>query len=400
MKCIFPILPLLILAGMGNLARAQVGFIQRADNPAGRAAPPAAGSAPPAASPGNRAAAAPAAARQAPAFQQGQPFPSRPTGQGGPAGTSPLPAARTATLPASNPPPVASLPAAPAPAAKPTATAADRAAEALRRAVSIQSEWRSVAARVRTEVHLLDQHLVGSGIYIQGPVRQGGWRLELRIQTESGACSLLQACDGKQFWTYRQLSDRRALEWIDAARVANLLARHGPGSPPSPGQAGMVPSTSLGVGGLPCLLRTLGECFEFRAVNEGQLERMPVWILQGSWRPATLAVLLPEQREAIEAGQPADLSRLAAHIPDRVTLFLGRDDLFPYRLEYHRDHPGEKEWEAAARRKPPAAVVTLEWFEVRFNVPLTEDQFFYDPGETKFEDVTGRYLEGLGLPLN
>jgi hypothetical protein len=291
---------------------------------------------------------------------------------------------------AAQPPPGVSAPVA----------AADRAQQALRQAIAAQYQWRSLSARMRTEVHLFDQRLVGSGTYIQGPAQQGSWRLELRIKTDNSVASLIQVCDGRQFWNYRQLSDRRNLEWVDAARVSAALARLGTdrpaGGPPMP----VVPTAGLGVGGGPRLLRSLDAGFDFRTVNEGRLERMPVWILAGTWKAEMLAEMLPEQRAAIEEGRPADLRKLAAHIPDRVTLFLGRDDLFPYRLEYHRDRPGEKEWESTVNPQHSQPVVTLEWFEVRFDVPLARDQFYYNPGDTKYDDVTGRCLLSLGLPLD
>jgi hypothetical protein len=354
MKCIFPILPIVILAGMGEMAWGQVGFLQRSD-------------------PGR---------------------PPQPTAK------SPTSASAEPSRSTRAPDPVLARAAATPTPPRPLATSADRAREMLDRAIAAQQNWRSVAARVRTEIHLFDQRLVGSGTYVQGSAQERSWRLDLRIQTDHGNSTLLQVCDGKQFWTYREMGDDKQLEWVDAPRIFASLAKYRPlrGAPNA--SAGAMPTLGLGVGGLPRLLRSLDDCFEFRAANEGMLERMPVWILQGTWRPAILGDLLPDQKGAIEQGRGADLHKLAAHIPDRVTLYLGRDDLFPYRLEYHRDHPGEKEWEKLARESRPPATVKLEWFEVRFNVPLARDQFYYNPGETEFDDVTGRYLEGLGLPLD
>jgi len=262
----------------------------------------------------------------------------------------------------------------------------------------MQGQRQSVAARIRSEVQLYRQHVVGSGTYIQGPPQPGVWRLELRMQTDDGATSLVQVCDGEQLWIYRQNSERPTLERVDAAAVTAALMKRESGQANGQQAPTITPGLGLGFGGLPRLLRMLGECFEFSAINEGQLEGMPVWILVGTWNPAMLTVLLPDQQGAIEAGQGVNLAKLPAHIPDRVTLFLGRDDLFPYRLEYHRDLPGEKEWEVVPPERRALPVVKLEWFEVRFNLPLAREQFYFHPGDTKYEDVTKRYLEGLGLP--
>ncbi len=264
----------------------------------------------------------------------------------------------------------------------------------------MQSQWQSVAARIRSEAQLYRQHVVGSGTYIQGPPKPGAWRLELRMQTGDGATSLVQVCDGQQLWIYRQASERPTLERVDTATVSAALLRRAketsdPNGKPAPG---IVAGLGLGYGGLPRLLHMLAESFEFQSFTESQLEGLPVLILVGTWNPAMLTVLLPDQQGAIEAGQGANLSKLPAHIPDRVTLYLGRDDLFPYRLEYHRDHPGEKEWELVPPERRGQPIVKLEWFEVRFNPPLAREQFYFNPGDTKYEDATKRYLEGLGLP--
>lgn len=260
------------------------------------------------------------------------------------------------------------------------------------------AQRQSVAARIRSEVQLYKQHVVGSGTYIQGPPQPGTWRLEMRMQIEDAATSLVQVCDGQQLWIYRQASEQRVLERVDAAAVSAALLKKGPN--PNPGQPAqpVAPNLGLGFGGLPRLLKMLSESFEFQAVNEGQLEGMPAWILVGTWQPSMLTVLLPDQKGAIEAGQGANLSKLSAHIPDRVTLYVGRDDLFPYRLEYHRDHPGEKEWEVVTPERRVQPIVKIEWYEVRFNLPLAREQFYFHPGDAKYEDVTKRYIEGLGLP--
>lgn len=97
-----------------------------------------------------------------------------------------------------------------------------------------------------------------------------------------------------------------------------------------------------------------------------------------------LMLLLPEQAQAIEGGKEADLDDLAAHVPHRVTLYLGQRDLFPYRIEYeHPDLPSGQ------------PMLAMEFFEVRFDLPVDPERFTYRPSYRKVEDRTAQYIQQL-----
>ena len=107
-----------------------------------------------------------------------------------------------------------------------------------------------------------------------------------------------------------------------------------------------------------------------------------------------LARLLPKQKEAIEQGKAVDLARLPEHLPDRVALLLGEDDLFPYGIEYCRTVAKGKSLVLGQ----PRPLVTMELFEVGFDVPIDPQQFVYNPGSIEVPDHTERFLQSLGLP--
>jgi hypothetical protein len=145
-------------------------------------------------------------------------------------------------------------------------------------------------------------------------------------------------------------------------------------------------------------MKNLADWYRFTSVEEGHLERFPVWILRGQLHDFHLAGLLPAQKDKILAGQPADLDKLPKQIPDRVVLMIGRDDLFPYRLEYWRLLPVEKK--PLSLKKPPPAdrlLLAMELFEVQLDVPLDVRQFSYNPGDQPVVDLTPSYLQSLGL---
>jgi hypothetical protein len=147
-----------------------------------------------------------------------------------------------------------------------------------------------------------------------------------------------------------------------------------------------------GLGGLPRLLRGLDAAFDFTAAEAGTWGRQKraVWRLEGTWKRDRLAWMLPAQKAAMEAGKAPDLSKLPEHLPDRVVLYLGQDDMFPYRVEYHRRKADEDE------DTPARPLVVMELYDVALNVPISRSHFTYSPGNAEFTDQTEAYIKALG----
>ena len=191
-----------------------------------------------------------------------------------------------------------------------------------------------ISARIKQQGELFGHQITGEGRYYE--VRRGTDStdpLELTAEVGSVSTSLVQVCNGATLWTYRKLPNGESLSKIDAVRAITALEQ----------AAGKLPreaiASSPGLGGLGRLMRGLNAQFEFTSVVADQLGGLPVWKLSGGWKPAQLARLLPNQKEAIEKGRPPDLTRLPGHLPDSVTLFLGQEDCFPFRIDYLRSVP-------------------------------------------------------------
>src|SRR5690606_4255055 len=118
---------------------------------------------------------------------------------------------------------------------------------------------------------------------------------------------------------------------------------------------------------------------------------------QGTWRPEWLARLMPQQAEAIAAGQPPDLTMLPSHAPDQVFLYLGRDDLFPYRIEYRRQPPADSSGLFSREAPQTNVLMALEFYEVHVNSAVDPLQFVYTPTTARFTDITDAYLASQGL---
>lgn len=262
--------------------------------------------------------------------------------------------------------------------------------ELLQRSIATLESQYSISARVRQSVDLFDKQPVGSGIYLESRSQDGLlYRFELRLQINEEVHSLLDVCDGRYLWQYRKLREDQTLTRLDLQRVAEVMENMG--RMPQPGEVGLWP----GAGGLAKLLGGLQGSFDFVTCEPTQLrQQLRAWKLQGYWRREKLLRLLPKQEKAIREGGAIDISKLPDHVPDHVVLFLGADDLFPYRIEYRRQ-ANPKQVDPGQGDGPLLAAI--DFFEVSLNTPIDPARFFYSPGNLGFIDQTDSVLQAMGL---
>jgi hypothetical protein len=260
----------------------------------------------------------------------------------------------------------------------------------LERAILSLEGRRSVSAKIRQRVDLFGRKLVGSGTYLeQRSAEELLMRMELKIQVGDQVTSLLQVCDGRYYWVHRKMgSDPGTLTRIALVRVGVALEETG--EMPQPGKVG----SWLGLGGLPRLLRGLNASFQFSPPEETQLDQRPVWKLHGEWKPERVARFFSDKDKTAQEGKPLDLSKLPAHLPDRVLLYLGRDNVFPYQVEYCRFQPNLKGRYGSPEDR---VMVAMELFDEVLNVPIDSNRFTYSPpAELEIVDQTEAYLQSLG----
>jgi hypothetical protein len=248
----------------------------------------------------------------------------------------------------------------------------------------------SLAADVRYRVDAFGQQILGTGRYLQsgvGAARQ--LRLDLRMQVQDRPASLLEIRGTDYYWIRRDVPPTAAtLGRVDLAQLRRA-ARHAE----TPGGEALQPRGQwIMLGGLPRLLTSLHEHFEFSppkpdevqfTIAGGQVQRLPIWVLEGRWKPARLAAL---------AGKSG--GGLPEQLPNRVQVVLDRSDsslpLFPYRVTYFREgtelddshaHPGDRE------------LVTLELFNVRRVGQIDPREFVYESGEQEVLDLTAAYMQ-------
>ena len=176
-----------------------------------------------------------------------------------------------------------------------SALAADRECEAeglLSRSIEMVEGRHSISAEVTHRIDLFGKKLVGKGIYREQ--RSGPHplvRFELKTPIGDSESMLLQVCDGRYMWNYRVLMGQPRLDRIDLQRLAKALGKQGGDSKLAQplaavsklaqplaavsagagqggaglGGAGLGGTISLG--GMPGLLRSLQESFQFASAE-------------------------------------------------------------------------------------------------------------------------------------
>lgn len=258
----------------------------------------------------------------------------------------------------------------------------------VQQAIGLVESRRSVSARVWQRVELFGKQLEGSGSYLEQRSDEGlQLRLELRFPLDGEPCVILQVCNGRYLWKYEKFGPMAKLSRIDTLRVLQALDERD-------GSAAPAAQPWPGWGGIPRLLRVLDRDFDFSAPQVAELPGgFPTLRLEGRWKPDRLALLCPEHQAAATQARAGDLSTLPPQVPHYVVLDLGRDDLFPYRIEFRRT--GSPSSQSGGQRDHPVAVMELR--EVVFNVPIAREQFHYDPGTLEYTEQSDRFLESLGV---
>ena len=257
----------------------------------------------------------------------------------------------------------------------------DKGADAiLRRAISTMEGRPSLFAKSSHHINLFGKpQLLGTALYMEQQTEKGRLlRTELKITLGNQQIStLVEVFDGEILWTCEHLGGKK-LTQVDMKRADEMLKANG--NLPKEGTIRSLP----GLWGLSRLLRGLETDFVFNLVEQtafippdqsGQ-HRLPVWILRGTWSPEKLAKIFPDQAEALQNKTPANLDKMPEHLPDHVILYLRKNDLFPYQIDYRRKVP-KRFW--SRDRSESRSILTVKFTEVEFNRHFAESEFRYNP---------------------
>jgi hypothetical protein len=252
----------------------------------------------------------------------------------------------------------------------------------------------SIAAELRYRAHAFGHQVLGTGSYLQSGAGAGRrLRLELRMQVGEKPATLQEIRGPDDYWIRKDVPPGEPLlRRVDLLQLRRALRGD------QPVADDVLPRGAwIMLGGLPRLLATLEQSFDFAAPRadevplsgaSGEQKSLPIWIVDGQWKPARLAGL---------TGGSQQSGHLPEQMPDRVEIVLDRTDkvlpLFPYRISYWRTPERKKSDSSAPQRQE---LLTLELFNVRRVGAIDPREFQYSPGDQEVLDLTTAYIQYLG----
>ena len=161
----------------------------------------------------------------------------------------------------------------------------------------------------------------------------------------------------------------------------------------------------IGFAGPDALLVGLRKAVKFDQKEEDTLDGKAVWVLRGTWRNRN-GLVGPDQRPLPATGP------LPAFVPSLATLYLGKDDGWPYKLDMLGKVPtilmdtrrigpdGKPIGSRSSIEKVDASEIKLVYSNVRFNGTIRPEEFaFQEPPNATVEDNTETVLKGLNQAI-
>jgi outer membrane lipoprotein-sorting protein len=265
-------------------------------------------------------------------------------------------------------------------------------------AIKMIAKIQSVVAKLVQSVDMLNQKFTIKGEYKRAP--QARVRLQLTVAgLHDSDGTTLQVCDGETLWDYQQILDRQFYRKLSIKPVLERL-----NSPDLDPKIKTQAISQMGLAGPETLLVGLRKYIKFDQKEETELDGRKVWKLHGVWK-SRQGLVGPDSRPVNPLGI------LPPYIPMDVTLFLGKEDGWPYRLIL-QGRPGTTLLERpigpdgrpigakSSIEKIPRTVITLDYSDVTLNRTISVDEFaFQAPANATVDDNTESLLKGLDREL-
>lgn len=266
--------------------------------------------------------------------------------------------------------------------------------ETIERLVLLQS----LKTTIRMDVYMDGEEYATQGKYVEegfaastNELPHSRFRLDLNFPLSSsgsfseGLNKMTVLCDGNYVWHYTSIEETNQFHMIRIEQVLAAIKKSK--KKPYYSSVGGI----AGLGGLGGMLQSINENYVLTTEPEDFLLRgkasLKVWKLVGSMNS--------ELRKELESqlGRKEEETSFSSHLPTDIELYLGQDDLFPYRIHYY-NVPDPK------RPQRRTLVTQLVFCDVIFNDGTIPDYLF-----TTFEknggsapvDVTGNFIKSLGL---
>lgn len=265
------------------------------------------------------------------------------------------------------------------------AEAAAQAERIMASSLAVLARADSITLKLRQKARVGDRVLVGTGRYVQsGQGEEQRFRFDSTLTCDTETFELTEVSDGLFCWTHRHNGNEPAtLQRIDVRRVRGRLAEL---------KAPEAADGTVYLGGLQRSLRLLRHWFRFTQATPGDLDGVPVWILDGSWPTELLTYVLPELKDRAATPDAIGPADLPDGTPWCIRMCIAKNDLVPRRVEWLAI-PGPRPVADA----PPEPIAVMDLYDVELNGPVDATAFFYQPATEGLVDVTEMSVNGLGL---
>jgi hypothetical protein len=211
-----------------------------------------------------------------------------------------------------------------------------------------------------------------------------------------------QVCNGTTFWEYQQVFESQIYRRLEAGPILAKLREIDLDQ-----EIREKIMIQLGFAGPDALLAGLRKTIKFDQKTKGTLDGRPVWILRGNWA----------SREGLVAPNSQPLGptmRLPSYIPSLVTVYLGEDDYWPYKVMLAGQQVsavlvaggpddtrpigpnGRRQGSLKSIQQPLVTRIELIYSDVKLNTPVPDQEFtFTPPKDVPVDDKTKEILDGL-----
>jgi outer membrane lipoprotein-sorting protein len=274
-------------------------------------------------------------------------------------------------------------------------TEAERTIDA---AIKKLAKIESVTAKLVQAVEMLNQKFTVSGEFRRAP--NSRVRLQLTVVgLADSSGTTLQVCDGETLWDYQQILGKQYYRKLIIKPVLERL--NSPDLDPTIRNQAI---TQMGLSGPEVLLVGLRKYIKFDQQEEVQLDGKKVWKIHGLWKNRQ-GLVGPDSRPVNPMGV------LPPYIPMDATLYLGKEDGWPYRLilqgrpstvllERTMGPDGRPVGAKSSMEKIPRTMITIDYSDVTLNTQIPVDVFaFQAPANATVEDNTEALTKGLDREL-
>ena len=242
---------------------------------------------------------------------------------------------------------------------------------------------------------MLKQDFIIKGRFIKGPGSRIYQKLTVSGIPDSPGTTL-QVCDGETLWDYQEILEAKVFRKLSIKPILERLS-----SPDIDAQTRDQIVSRIGFAGPETLLVGLRQAIKFTIKEETTLDGKPVWLLRGTWRSRN-GLTGPDQRPVAATGP------LPAFIPSTASLYLGKEDGWPYKLVLVGNVPtilkdtrlrgvdGRPIGPKGSIEQIEPSKIELTYSNVQLNPIIRPEEFaFQAPPNATVEDNTEVILKGL-----